>query len=69
MKYNINLEEGLLMVEEPAVSMGLYRTKSLFERHNRDSKVEDGVPLHEGFEAFRKRLIQKHSEKENSFIS
>ncbi|MBQ0022146.1 MAG: hypothetical protein KBT29_02790 [Prevotellaceae bacterium] len=67
-KYDMNNAESM-MANEPTINMELYRTASFFEKHSQHPEIEDAVPLHEGFEALRRKLIQKHSEKKNSLIS
>ena len=62
-KYDIGDCEAMI-VEEPTINMGLHRTASFWNRHNANSGIEHAVPLHEGFEEFRKKLTAKHCEKD-----
>lgn len=40
-----------------------HATIAFFEKHNHNSAITDAVPLHEGFEAFKKRFRLKQCEK------
>lgn len=62
-------EDTTICVSEPIVDMDSTRTKSFIERHDKPTRIEEAVPLKQGFNAFRERLRQKYHAEENRIIS
>lgn len=69
-KYNFEAcDDSVGTVGEPAISMDYYRVRSFLSRHNTGAGINEAVPLREGFDMLRNRLISKYSEKADSLIS
>lgn len=56
-------------IAEPAISMDFYRTMSFLTKHNLNSTVEEAMPIKEGFDILRSKIVAKYSEKADSLIS
>lgn len=70
MSYNQNMEDNVsMMVEEPSINMDYYRITSFLERHNKHDRIDEAIPLHQGFAELKNRISQKYSAQENSVLS
>ncbi len=65
----LNEQEEPSIVQEPVVSMDVRQTMEFFNKHyDTNASIENGMPLHEGFDLLRARIEKKMYEK-NRFVS
>jgi len=56
----VNRLEDSSIVQESVVSMNVRQTMDLFDRHyDSTATIENGAPLHEGFDLLRARIEKK----------
>ena len=60
----ISETEESSVVQEPVIPMNVRQTIDFFDRHyDPHSSIENGMPLHEGFDLLRARIEKKKHEK------
>lgn len=65
----MNESEELSTVQEPVISMNVRQTMDFFDKHyDADTTIENGMPIHEGFDLLRARIKSKMYEK-NRIVS
>lgn len=49
------------IVQEPVVSMNVRQTMKFFDKHyDTNASIENGMPIHEGFDLLRARIEKKN---------
>ena len=60
-----NEQEEPSIVQEPVASMDVRHTMEFFDKHyDTNASIENGMPLHEGFDLLRARIEKKICEKQ-----